>query len=54
MLSRLTCIAVFALSVGLFLASVADAKTTYKCVFHSKQTAVSIGACIHFRWQNGH
>ena len=48
MLSRLTCIAVFALSVGVFLASVADAKTTYKCVFHSKQTAVSIGASFTF------
>ena len=48
MLSRLTGIAVFALSVGMFLASVADAKTTYKCVFHSKQTAVSIGASFTF------
>jgi len=48
MLSRLTGIAVFALSVGVFLVSVADAKTTYKCVFHSKQTAVSIGASFTF------
>ena len=48
MLSRLTGITVVALLVGVFLVPVADAATTYKCVFHTRQTALSIGALFSF------
>jgi hypothetical protein len=47
MRSRLTGIAVLALSVGVFLAPVADAGT-FKGTFHSRETYVSIGGSLSF------
>jgi hypothetical protein len=47
MLSRLTGILVLALSVGVFLAPVADAKT-FKGTIHFKATYVSIGGSLSF------
>ncbi len=47
MLSKLTGIVVLALSVGVFLAPKADAKT-FKGTFHSRGTAVSMGGSFSF------